>query len=443
MVMPPRWKWTFVAMCAAGCGPQVSVDDAGSDSDMETSGPGGPTTGNDTATTGMTGMTSATDPSGPDPTGPAPVPTSNAVDILLVVDNSGTMGPAQARVAAAIGTLVEVLDAAGADWRIGVTTTDNGNPWCEGTTPEGGKLVASSCRARTQDFLFMGAAQADATQEACLDVCPEEWTEIAIAEPWIAKSGDVTNLPAGLDPVQALRCILPQGINGCGFEEQLESLYKALLRSTTAGEESFGFLRPDAVLGVLVITDEVDCSFNKNFETIFLPDGNRVFWSDPESSAPSSAVCWNAGVACSGGPGTYDECHAVDLDVDGVELPAGEAEQDAALLPVSRYTSYLQAIEDGKKAVNPGAEVVLAVLGGFTSSGAVVYEDGIDAQHLLDFGIAPGCDDGTIRGLPPVRMRDIADVVSAGAYPSKFSICDSDYTAAFEGFGKAIAGYLP
>ena len=445
----PGWKWSFVALFAVACGPQVAVDDAGdaTDSDAMTTGPSGPSSMSDV--TGATDPTSPTDPSDPsdpttpDPTGPAPVPTSNAVDIVLVVDNSGSMGSAQARVAAAIGTLVDVLDSAGADWRIAVTTTDNGNPWCDGTSPEGGTFVATSCRSRTQNFVFQGAIPADATAEACLDVCPEEWSSISLPVPWIESSGGVTNLPAGLDPAQALRCIVPQGINGCGFEEQLESLQKALLRSTTEGESNFGFLRPEAVLGVLVVTDEVDCSVNKEWEVIFLPDGNRVFWSDPDASAPSSAVCWNAGVECTGGPGAYDECHSVDLDVNAGPVGEAAAESDAVLRPVSRYADFLQELEDGKKQINPGAEVVFAILGGVQPDGTVLYEDGISGQDVLDFGIGPGCQGDSIRAFPPVRMRELADTLGGGAYPNRFSICDRDYTAAFEGFGKTLTEFLP
>src|SRR5690606_35255871 len=127
--------------------------------------------------------------------------------------------------------------------RIGITTTDNGNRWCPDTTPEGGKLVLSSCRSRTQAFVFSGAMPVDATQEACLDICPEEYANIEIqpttvdtdeeskARPWIENIEGATNLPEGLSTVQAFQCLGPQGINGCGFEEHLESMYKALKRA--------------------------------------------------------------------------------------------------------------------------------------------------------------------------------------------------------------------
>ena len=63
--------------------------------------------------------------------------TEREVDIIFVVDNSGSMGEEQAYLAEGIAGLVDVLDQATppVDYRIAVTTTDNGNPWCAGGSP--------------------------------------------------------------------------------------------------------------------------------------------------------------------------------------------------------------------------------------------------------------------------------------------------------------------
>ena len=42
------------------------------------------------------------------------------------------------------------------------------------------------------------------------------------------------------------------------------------------------------------VTDEVDCSFDWDYEDIFLEAGGKVFWSDPNAAFPTSAVCWTA-----------------------------------------------------------------------------------------------------------------------------------------------------
>ena len=74
----------------------------------------------------------------------------SSVDILFVIDNSSSMGPAQAKLAADFDVFIDALESSPIeiDYRIGVTTTDNGNPWCPGGTPEAGNLVLESCKNR-------------------------------------------------------------------------------------------------------------------------------------------------------------------------------------------------------------------------------------------------------------------------------------------------------
>ena len=446
-------RGALVAAALAACGPQVDDPHASdTESDPTTStgtNPTDPTAPSATNPTSPTGPTDPSDTNG-DTTGEPPTGTVAAVDILLVVDNSGSMGEEQARLAASIGSLVAGLDAAGADYRVGITTTDNGNPWCNGTGPEGGRLVATSCRSRTQDFVFAGAQMVDATQEACLDVCPEEWANIAISptstagdpqarpRPWIESIGGATNLPPGLSVTQALQCMVPQGINGCGFEEHLESMYKAIVRSETDGEESQGFHRPGVPLMVLMFTDEADCSLNKAHETIFLPDGDRTFWSDPTTGAPTSAVCWNAGVECLGGM-----CSSIDLDPQGNPVPSDLADDDASLRPVSRYLARLDEVEANDQALNPGSRVFFALIAGVGSDGTPVYQQGIDPQFELDFGIGPGCESPTTRAVPPVRNFELSNQFRIGDDRNTFSICDDDLGPALESLTATVASTFP
>jgi hypothetical protein len=68
---------------------------------------------------------------------------------LFVIDNSGSMAEEQALLSANFAAFIDVLEAPDvkANYRIGVTTTDAGNPRCPSAQykPEGGKLVLSSC----------------------------------------------------------------------------------------------------------------------------------------------------------------------------------------------------------------------------------------------------------------------------------------------------------
>jgi hypothetical protein len=359
------------------------------------------------------------------------------VDILFVIDNTGSMGEEQARLATSVGAFIDVLEnpEVAVNYRIGVTTTDNGNPWCPAgtTTPEAGKLVLSSCKNRLGDFLFSDTV--DVQDLACNDICTLSDAELEIIptttdydpnqvqRPWLENIEGEKNIPANTSMADACRW----------FESPLESMYLSLARAENENEANYGFLRPTAILAIVIVSDEADCSYNKDFADIFAQDGNKVFWSDPTASFPTSAVCWNAGVECSGDPSGYDSCEPVNKDVNGT---AGVSDQDAVLHPMSRYVGRIQGIEDQKKEYNATQEVITVLIGGVASDGSVVYADAIDPAFQDSFGIGPGCTDaGGASAVPPVRMRSFTEAFSP---ESMYSICESDYTPAFEAIADAI-----
>jgi hypothetical protein len=429
-------------LLSLACGPGRSsdgdggsaTDDGGTGGDDGGTGEDDGGTGEDDGGTGDSGgddgNTTADDGTG---TG---VGEFDAVDILFVIDNTGSMGEEQETLAASFAAFIDVLEEGGAaaNYRIGITTTDNGNPWCSGTTPEGGALRLRSCLSRLPEFTFTGTDPPTNMEAACTNVCPDQWASIETTptttegdatpspRPWIENTEGSTNLPAGLSMVQAFQCLAPQGINGCGFESHLESMYKALARAESSVEDSYGFIREEALLAVVFVSDEVDCSNDGEHDTIFLPDGNRVFWSDPDAAYPTSAVCWNAGVSCSGGPGTYDECHAENKDVDGNSTD----DSQAVLEPLSRYVGRLSA--------HP--TIVFGLLGvpeGYAGGQDIVYQDAEDGQFHLDYGIGPGCESATGIAVPPVRIRELAASFADGSSrPLLYSICADSYAPALE-----------
>jgi len=401
------------------CGPQVELepeptDDSGSGSTTDA-----PTT---VATTvGPTTLDTGTD-DGP------PVPSARAVDILFVVDNSGSMGEEQAKLATAVDGFVATLDTVEPplDYRVGVTTTDNGNPWCGATGPEAGHLRATSCRSRPTEFVFEGAISIDATQIACLDVCSLDSLGIDDGLPWIDVVRSTGSDNVGGAVAENLRCMLPQGIDGCGFESHLESMWKAIRRSLDENEDEYGFHREGALLAVVIVSDEVDCSYNTDWETIFLPDGNRVFWTDAMAPSPTSAVCWNAGVACEG-----NQCFSVNLDANGNEVTDSQADNDAVLSPVTRYTELLA--EQGAFAFS---------INGVGLDGVPLYQPSLmDPQFQNDFGIGPGCESADARAVPPVREHELIQTISGAG--NEASICADEYASALSVFAQRIVDRLP
>lgn len=347
-----------------------------------------------------------------------------AADILFVVDNSGSMGGEQGTLAQSFRSFIEVLEAqqVGANYRIGITTSDGS-----------GLLRATSCRSRIHEFLFEWQfGSIDERQRGCLDHCAYE--TLAIAQPWVEKSAGATNLPNGVDMASALQCIGPQGINGPGFERPLESMLAAI------EDPGSTFLRDEALFAVIFLTDEADCSTTDENE-LWLQTQGTVFWTTPDRS--TSAVCWNAGVTCLGGPSPYDTCFAQDKDFAG--LPTAYA-HEAVLLPVQRYVEALAALAQHKQTRGSQGQVLLALIAGvpidYPQAQQIPYADSIFDDFNLEYGIGPGCDIGseTIHdppGIPPVRLREVARSF-ATEENNIFSICDDDYGIALEQIAAAI-----
>jgi hypothetical protein len=103
---------------------------------------------------------------------------------------------------------------------------------------------------------------------------------------------------AALATVDTVSCVPLTGTEGCGFEQPLEAGLKALwpasddalsfLTGSGHGEdENAGFLRPDSLLVVVVVTDEDDCSTADT--TLFIPNPDP---SDPLAMQDLNLRCF-------------------------------------------------------------------------------------------------------------------------------------------------------
>ncbi len=387
------------------------------------------------------------DESGDGPSDTAtPTSPSNELDVLFVIDNSGSMGEEQLALSASIASFTDPLLEAGFSLRVAVTTTDDGNYWCRGagvSDPESGQFVGSSCRSRLGDFYFSG----DGTdmEVACTDFCEQDSVPTASPGPWLEAGSDGGLSASAL--TSAMQCMLPQGINGCGFESTLESARKALLLSDEANEDQSGFLRRGAHLAVVFVTDEADCSFNKTHQdTVFGEEGvgNQVFWSLPgEQVSPSSAVCWNAGVDCDFALGE-EQCVSADKDVNGNSTSTSG---DAALYPVARFRGQLEALRQDK--LPEGADVfafgIVGVPANYAANPLMNYVQGSDGSDISSyqarFGIGPGCSSQSAEAVPPVRIRELVEGSAWGDNGKLYSVCDTDYGPALGDIAGTIVAY--
>jgi hypothetical protein len=367
---------------------------------------------------------------------------ATGVDVLFIIDNSGSMAEEQQRIAEGIAAFVDPLTAAGLDLRIAITTTDHGNPRCSATDPENGAFVVESCRARVAGGEYM-IADGDFSA-ACTDVCAHEQVvtlptttaddPTPSPRPWIEWSAGATNVEVPL--AEALTCAIPQGIVGCGFEQPLEALHTALLRAQDGADPAAGFLRPDAHFVAIVVTDEMDCSYSETAEEIFI--SNKTFWWSPDDPAPTSSVCWDAGVTCEGGPGVFDDCVASDHDLAGAVTDNSAL---AALRPVSRYDDALAALAADKQAAGSAAGVQLVIIGGVPigwPQNPLVFEDVADPDYMSKFGIGPGCTADDVTAVPPARLREVAAQHAPFVQPM-FSICQPNFAGPLSVIASAIA----
>ncbi len=203
----------FAALAAAACGPAASHgsgDGAGVDG-------GGGTDGDPVFPPGD-GSTSG----------------CQKIDLLFVIDNSGSMGEEQANLVANFPMFISVLDASGLDYRVAVTTTSR-NYHYNMTLPIGGTIAQST--GVGEDGAMIKPASCGVTKR------------------WIDKGDPM--------PAQTFGCVAKVGINGNSDEMPLGAMRDAF-EDRMMDNTNAGFRRTDALLGVVFLTDENDCSYEQS-----------------------------------------------------------------------------------------------------------------------------------------------------------------------------------
>ncbi|HXU00524.1 MAG TPA: vWA domain-containing protein [Polyangia bacterium] len=94
-------------------------------------------------------------------------------------------------------------------------------------------------------------------------------------------------------------CIAALGDGGCGFEQPLAAISRALGADGPAPAENEGFLRPDAFLAIVLISNEDDCSVPGG-SLLFDRSANQTL--DSALGPPISFRCNEFGHLCDGAP---------------------------------------------------------------------------------------------------------------------------------------------
>jgi hypothetical protein len=180
-----------------------------------------------------------------------------------------------------------------------------------------------------------------------------------------------SNVPPGQDLATTFACMSAVGASACGFEHQLESVYRAL---HDPPPENAGFLRPDAALAVFFVTDEDDCSAS--------PDAILFDKSRAEFGYEDSYRCTRFGILCNGQTPPADTAAML---ASCVPAPNPQAAPDR-LFDVSRYIAlFTQPPSLGGVKTNPYDVILVGVTGPSAPVNVVMSNPGTPAgQPLTD-----------------------------------------------------------
>ena len=362
-------------------------------------------------------------------------PPTSEVDLLFVIDNSGSMAGEQANLRANFPALMtQLASAAGGlpNVHIGVTTTDLGTgmfqiTYCEEVGGDAGNLVMGNCANPTgAPYIVDVEAEGcsitkDVNGQCSAHSCSQTNCSHEGATTFVEDS--LTGCPrcrnyAGESLEDVFSCIANLGTMGCGFEQPLEALYKALDPATTANS---GFLRADSVLAVILVTDEDDCSAS-----------NPQLYDNTQTDINStlgpltSYRCFEFGVTCDINSRTHQ----------GMRHNCVPRDDAAALLhPMSRYVGQLQGLRD------PGRIVLAAIAGPVTPSPGGGYDMVVGLDDMSNPDLQYSCTTATDGAVPGIRVYSLVEAFNTTTDLADWaysSICSSDYTTPLQGVGQQI-----
>jgi hypothetical protein len=408
----------------------------------------------------------------PDPSYPdiyISVAPNRQLDLLFTIDNSPSMAPKVAKLNAQFPKLINALkdpnDGTLPDLRVAIIDSDLGT---------GGAYQAGSCGPKTlpdgtdSTFGDVGRFQMLKTPQACTFDNGALFLEY--------KGGMPVNYPANADISSVFACLASNlGTLGCGMEHQLQAFEFALVaRGINNEEQQTRFLRANAQLGLVFLTDEDDCSAATN-------DG--LFGDKPDLRGESASLrCATRGHMCGGqklsesGPGypttasythAFADCQARTdpcpnpTDGDGGETDTSNPTSCAPLKNLKRLANEIKGLRS-----DPSQVFVAGIFGWPTSDAdmataqykiaPVPNPNTADTMHPTVYDYWPVCYDpdhmpsanadkatgfdATAAGWGATGgLRESAFIDEFGSNGMKWSICERDFSASMKGIGDALS----
>jgi hypothetical protein len=214
------------------------------------------------------------------------------------------------------------------------------------------------------------------------------------------------------DIADVFSCMAVLGTQGCGYEHQLQSTRVALYEGII--KENAGFLREDAYLAIVEITDEDDCSADNQSD---LFTDNTTF-----KDTDSSFRCAQVGHVCNNMDPPIAEFSA-DLD-------SCKAKDGGRLLKVTEIVDSIRALKK-----RPDQQIIVSGIFGWpnnTLNAKYRYQKSMDGLNY-----APICQSANGDATAALRVKQFVE--SFGANGTFFSICDGDFAPAMKTIGMKLA----
>jgi hypothetical protein len=178
------------------------------------------------------------------------------LDILFMVDNSSSMTQLQMKMLTqdpSFMTVLKNLPKGLPNIHVAVVSSDMGAP--------GDSASSIGCSLAGDDGVFQNAARGSCTA-----------TTLASGATFISNEGGVPNYTGTLE--NTFGCVAQLGDKGCGFEHQLASVARALgADGAPPPAQNAGFVREKAMLAIVFLTNEDDCSAPINTQLFSLNVG--------------------------------------------------------------------------------------------------------------------------------------------------------------------------
>ena len=323
------------------------------------------------------------------------VNTTRALDLLFVIDDSNSTGDHQSSLAASFPVLVDHLQNLPGglpDLHLGVITTDMGTKTSSSATPAPpiAPGIPGGCAdsGKAGNLLVNGAP---VTGSFVSDLEQSDGTRVR------NYTGDLA---------QVFSVMARVGSSGCGFEQPLAAMRAALDNNSA----NAGFVRPEALLAIVFLVDEDDCSARDL--ALFSPD-NEV------QGPRQSFRCTRFGVTCAVGGATPDA-----MNTPGTKGSCGPSTDPQGLLdPVSGFRDFLVALK---------GETSLIAVSGIIGNREPFAVELRTINNVSQPALAHSCTFSTPNGNqvadPAVRMQAFLDL-----FPNRnttSTICQGDFSSA-------------